>query len=50
MMNLATHAIAARGVLIVAQIVGNAMLNYWRAQGDAYSTPDPMFKKIGGKR
>jgi len=39
--------IAVLALLIVLQIVGNAMMRHWR---DSFSQPDPRFEQMGGKR
>lgn len=38
--------IVALGLLILAQAVGQGMINHWNAQGDKYSQPDPAAVKL----
>lgn len=38
--------ITALGLLIVAQIVGQGLMNHWRAQDDRLSQPDPAYLRM----
>lgn len=40
--------IALLALVIVAQIIGNGLMNHWRQNG--FSKPNPMYERLGGKR